>query len=260
MNISKKDQYLLLGMLLVVVVFVFMRFVYMPSRTEIQTLKATQQDLQKEKKQLEKVIPKTNTARQENEQKYANLNKRLPSEDELVPLLTVLDDSCRKYKLPMTSLEYRGAKEQTVEVAQSDAQVLVFTVGTKGKVSQLFDYLNSLENEQRLISVLDVTLNAVKAEKSTTTVDENQPPAYYIAPPGMPEAKLQRVKFEVVDEEETANGEQPVAVCLVPDTYEMKITINAFYAADAAMIQPNKTKTENNIKQDNTNGKAKGEV
>jgi len=261
MNISKRDQYLLLGLLLIIIVFVFVRFVYMPSRTEIQTLQATQQELQKEKKQLEKVIPKTNTARQENEQKYANLNKRLPSEDELVPLLTVLDNSCKKYKVPMTSLEYRGAAEQTVEDAQSGAQTLVFTVGIKGKVSQLFDYLNALENEQRLISVLDVTLDAVKVETSSTTVEENEPPAYYIAPPGMPEAKLQRVKFEVVEEEEeTANGEQPVAVSLVPDTFEMKITINAYYAADGASTQLKKTETENTGKQNNTSGKAKGEV
>lgn len=266
MNISKRDQYLLMGLVIIVAIFVFVRFIYMPAQEEIQTLKTTQKELQQEKKQLEKMIPQTSADKDKTEMKNVTLNQRLPKEDEMVPLLTVLDNSCKKYKVPLISLEYRGAEAKKDEQSQSGAQTLVFTVTTKGKVSQLFDFLNALENEQRLISVLDVSLNAVKIEKIDVATDENEPPAYYIAPPGMPEAKLQRVKFEVEETEESTDANQPVAVTLVPDTFEMKITINTYYAPEATTIQPQKDadkagSNDSTSKQDDKNTKdAKGEV
>lgn len=267
MNLSKRDQNLLMGLVIIIAVFVFVRFVYMPAQDKIQTLQTTQKELQQEKNQLVKMTPQTSADGKKIEQKYANLNKRLPSEDELVPLLTVLDNNCKKYKVPLVSLEYRGTEEITAEQkTQSGAKTLVFTVTTKGKVTQLFDYLKSLESEQRLISVLDVSLDAVKLEKTGVSVDENAPPTYYIAPPGMPEAKLQRVKFDVVEtEEETNNSNQPVASTLVPDTFEMKITINTFYAPEASTTQlnkdGNKQETDSAKNQESKSGKdAKGEV
>ncbi len=235
MNMTNRNQILILGTVIILVVFAFFRFAYMPNREEIQSLSSTQQDLQQQKERLEKVVKKTPAARQDLEQKFANLNKRLPTEDELVPLLTILDDSCKKYKVPLSSLDYKGAEQKS----PNGSQTLVFTVATKGKVSQLFDFLNELETNQRLISVLDVSLSAVKAEQTKTTAAavESGPPAYYIAPPGMPQAKLQRVTFEIADTEEVVantQAEVPVAASFVPDSFEMKITINSYYAAENA--------------------------
>ncbi len=237
MNITKRDQILLLGMIIIIITFAFFRFVYMPTREEIQTLSTTQQELQQEKKHLETVAKKPQNVRKDIEQKFANLNKRLPTEDELVPLLTALDDSCKKFQVPLTSMDYKGAEQKD----PSGAQTLVFTVATKGKITQLFDFLNELETNQRLISVLDVSLTALKAEKVDTSTVESGPPTYYIAPPGMPQAKLQRVTFEIKDTAEVANeAEIPVAASFAPDRFEMKITINAYYAAKSALTQVSK--------------------
>ncbi len=250
MNISRRDQILLLGLIMVLAAFAFFRFSYMPAREEIQSLSATRQELQQEKENLEKVALQTPAARQDVEQKFANLNKRLPTEDELVPLLTILDNSCKKFKVPLSSLDYKGAEQKDA----NGAQTLVFTVGIKGKVSQLFDFLNELENNQRLISVLDVSLNAVKAEQQNTTTVESGPPAYYIAPPGMPQAKLQRVTFELEETEPAVSqAEIPVAASFVPDSFDMKITINAYYAAQspAARVTKDADNTANNNEKTN---------
>lgn len=246
MNISRRDQILLLGMVILLAAFAFFRFAYLPAREEIQSLSTTRQELQQEKEGLEKEAKKTSVARQDVEQKFANLNKRLPTEDELVPLLSILDNSCKKFKLPLSSLDYKGAEQKSTD----GLQTLVFTVGTKGKVSQLFDFLNELETNQRLISVLDVSFNAVKAEPVNTTEVESGPPAYYIAPPGMPQAKLQRVTFEIeATEEAVSQAEIPVAASFVPDNFEMKITINAYYVDQALSRQV--SKSEGNTVKDN---------
>lgn len=264
MSITKRDQILLIGMVILVALFAFIRFSYLPAREEIQSLNITNQELQQEKKQLETEAKKTPLLNKATDQKYANLNKRLPSEDELVPLLTVLDNNCKKYKLPLNAVEYKGAEEEIV----GGAQTLVFTLTIKGKVTQLFDYLNALETNQRLISVLDVSLNALKAEKTDLNTDTNEPPTYYIAPPGMPEAKLQRIKFDVENPEETANVVQSVASSLVPDSFEMKITINTYYAPkttstdiakDGTNTGQDSTNKDNNTSSKETKG-TKGEV
>ena len=262
MNITKRDQALLLGMVIILIAFAFFRFVYMPNRGEIQSLSTTRQELQQEKERLETVVKKSPATLKDNTEKFANLNKRLPTEDEVVPLLTVLDNSCKKYKIPLASLDYKGAEQKE----PSGAQTLVFTVGSKGKISQLFDFLNELETNQRLISVLDVSLTAVKAKKVNTSVDENNPPAYYIAPPGIPQAKLQRVIFEVEEAAEApGEAEQPLAASFIPDSFDMKITINAYYANQSYSVQISKegNKTvKDGERTDNSkeNQSSKGEI
>lgn len=256
MNLSKRDQILLMVMVIILALFVFVKFSYLPGREEIQSLTTTQQELQKQKQDLQQITAQKTTAQNEAEKEFADLDKRLPSNDELVPLMNVLNDSCKKYKVPMTSLEYRGAEEKN----PAGAQTMVFTIGTKGKVSQLFDFLNTLETNQRLISVLDVSLDAVKAEAKTSTETTNEIPTYYIAPPGMPEAKLQRVKFEVENAQETASAaEKPVASGLVPDSFEMRITINAYYAGQTVGVEPVK-ETGKDVKGTANSQNAKGEV
>lgn len=256
MNLSRRDQVLLAVLIVILIGCGFYLLVYAPINKEIQTFTKLNEELQTDKERLQAEIKKAppKTA----EERFANLDKRLPTEDEMIPLLTMLDETIGKYNLPFASLDYKGAEKPS----ETGAQTLVFTIGTKGRLMLLLDFLNDLENAERLISVEDVSFNAVKAEnveKQETAVDPG-PPTYYIAPPGIPEAKLQRIKFEVVEEKETTSAtttdsERPVAESFMPDNFEMKVTINAYYAT------PDKVAEDGNADaKKNDAKKTKGEV
>lgn len=254
MDLSRRDQALLAFLIVILIGFAFYRLLYLPISQEIQTLTESNQQLQMEKERLQVEGKKEPAKTEETEDKFAHLDKRLPTQDEIIPLLTMLNDTIGKHGLPFASLDYKGAEKPS----ETGAQILVFNIGTKGKIMQLLDFLNDLENAERLISVEDVSFSGVKAEKQETDVEEEPgPPTYYIAPPGIPEAKLQRIKFEVVDEKETTtDSEKPVAESFMPDHFEMKITIKAYYAGDdKAQDQDAATK-----KKATNNANAGGEV
>ncbi len=234
MNMSRRDQALVAVLIILLLGVAFYRFVYAPASEEIKAATVSNQELQLEKQRLTEI--KNAPARSgESEDEFAGLDKRLPTEDEMIPLLTLLDTTITECELPFASLDYKGA-----EAAQaSGAQTLVFTVGVKGSVYQLLNLLIKLENAERLISVEDVSFTGLKIEQQSSSVSEaeSSPPVYYIEPPGIPEAKLQRIKLEVVQEETptaAADTERPVASTFLADNYDMKITIKAYYAAEAA--------------------------
>lgn len=256
MNLSRRDQSLLAMLIIILIGFGFFRLAYLPMSKEINTITASNQQLQIEKERLQAKTKKAPDKTEQNEDKFAYLNKRLPTEDEMIPLLTMLDNMTGKYNLPFSSLDYKGAEKPD----KTGAQTLVFTIGTRGPITQLFNFLDEMEKAERLISVEDVAFNAVKAEtQETAAAVEPGPPAYYIAPPGIPEAKLQRIKFEVEEEEEApAEFERPVAESFIPGIFEMKITISAYYAAPDKASQAQDADTRNKPANDSQN--TKGEV
>lgn len=147
----------------------------------------------------------------------------------MIPVLKFLDESTPKCDIELSSLEYRGAKEGE----EGQTRSLTFAVDTSGSIFDLIDFLQELQTAPRFISVADVSLNACKSEQSSTAEDGESTPTYYIAPPGIPQAKLDRVKIEIV--EEKAANEQPerrVADSFTPDEFDMKVTIIAYYAPE----------------------------
>ncbi|HNX27972.1 MAG TPA: type 4a pilus biogenesis protein PilO [Syntrophomonadaceae bacterium] len=243
MNISRRDQGLLVVLIILLLGLAFYRFVYAPAGEDIKAATASNQELQLEKQRLTEVInapAKPGDA----EDKFTNLDKRLPTEDEMIPLLNLLDETIAECDLPFASLDYKGA-----EPNPSGVQTLVFTVGVKGSVYQLLNLLTMLENSDRLISVEDVSFTGVKLEQQQAGVSEAEsgPPVYYIQPPGIPEAKLQRIKLEVVQEETptaAAEPEQPVASSFLADNYDMKFTIKAYYADEGTTVPEGDSKKE----------------
>ncbi len=228
MNLSRRDQALLAFLVIILIGFIFYRLVYVPINQEIQTITESNQELQLDKQRLEVEVKKGPAKTEETKDKFAHLDKRLPTEDEIIPLLTMLDETTGKHNLPFASLDYKGAEKP----GETGAQTLVFNIGTKGKIMQLLDFLHELESAERLISVEDVSFSGVKAEAVVETdAEEPGPPAYYIAPPEIPEAKLKRIRFEIVEvKETTTNTERPVADSFMPDNFEMKLTIKTYCA------------------------------
>ncbi len=253
MNLSRRDQALLAFLVIILIGFVFYRLVYVPINQEIQTITESNQELRLDKQRLEVEVKKGPAKTEETKDKFAHLDKRLPTEDEIIPLLTMLDETTGKHNLPFASLDYKGAEKP----GETGAQTLVFNIGTKGKIMQLLDFLHELESAERLISVEDVSFSGVKAEAVVETdAEEPGPPAYYIAPPEIPEAKLKRIRFEIVEvQETTTNTERPVADSFMPDNFEMKLTIKTYCAGLDKAGQAEDANTENK-----PNNNAKGEV
>lgn len=259
MKLSQRDQALVALLVIILIGFGFYWFVYLPMNKDIKTFSGSNQELQTQIEDLQTQVKKAPISTGPNEDRFAHLDKRLPSGDEMIPLLTMLDETTGKHKLPFASLDYRGAEQP----GKTGAQTLVFNIGTKGKITQLLEFLDELEKAERLISVEDVSFDALKIEAQQTAVAEVEkgPPTYYIAPPGIPEAKLQRIKFEVVEEKETpvVDSEKPVAGSFDPGKFEMKLTINAYYAAPDKAAKSKTTDDSGNKPADGTQ-KTKGEV
>ncbi len=276
MNLSERDQVLLVLFIVILMGFGFYRGLYLPIHKEIQAFTASNRQLQMEKESLQAKVKKLPAKPQQTEDQYANLNKRLPTDDEMICLLTMLNETAGKHNLPFASLDYKGAEKPSNLIEQalagiippkesknekeyeSGVQTLVFNIGTKGQITQLLNFLDDLEKAERLISVEEVSFNAVKAETQETEVVDEGPPAYYIAPPDIPEAKLQRIKFEVVEERESVTeSERLVAESFIANMFEMKITIKAYYAAQDKAIQAGDADSENKPANDsqNTSGK-----
>ncbi len=156
------------------------------------------------------------------------IDNRLPNEDQMIPLMTMLDETLNKNRLPFKSFDYRG----TDKISDNGVWGMTFVITTTGKLIPLLDFINELENAERLISIENVSFSGVKAERDPEFSEaEAGPPAYYIAPPGIPEGKLQRIKFEIVDapDEMPTDTEKPVASSFEPDLFDMRLTIKAYY-------------------------------
>ena len=66
--------------------------------------------------------------------------------------------------------------------------------------------------------------------KIPATPEKESTPTYYIAPSReFPQAKLERVKGEVEEVESDGAPERRVADSFIPDQFDMKVTINAYY-------------------------------
>lgn len=230
MMLSQREKGLIVLAVFTLAIFVFIRFIYLPGQDRIADLEATNQQLAQEQLRLAAILQQQDEGLPVEESSDLDLvSEQLPTQEEMIPVLRFLDESTRKFDVELSSLEYRGAKEGE----EGQTRTLTFTVDTSGSIFDLTDFLQELLTAPRFISVADVSLNGRKVERNSVATEEENIPTYYIAPPGVPQAKLERVKVEIVDE--LSNGsqlEQRVAESFIPDKFDMKVTINAYYVPE----------------------------
>lgn len=225
MILSNREKALLVIAVLALAIFGYIRFLYMPVQARITDLQTANQQLGQEQQRLEAILQKQEESEPVSEDTdLASLSQKLPTEEEMIPVLKFLDESTPKCDIELSSLEYRGAKEGE----EGQTRSLTFAVDTSGSIFDLIDFLQELQTAPRFISVADISLNACKAE-NTSDSEKESTPTYYIAPPGIPQAKLERVKVEVEEVESDGAPERRVADSFIPDQFDMKVTINAYY-------------------------------
>lgn len=225
MNLSPRERTMIVVAAYALAFFCFVWFLYLPLQSRTADLQADNQQLIQEKTRLEAIRKKQEQQTPVSEgSELTAVNQQLPAQEELIPVLKYLNESSKKCGVELGSLEYRGSKESDGE----EARILTFAVETSGSIFDLIDFLQQLLEAPRFISVADVSLSACKAEN---TSDSNEStPTYYIAPPGIPQAKLERVKIEI--EEPDSEPDKRVADSFIPDQFDMKVTINAYYSPE----------------------------
>lgn len=230
MTLSQREKTLIVIAIFALAIFVFIRFLYLPGQDRIADLQAANQQLDLEQQRLEAILEKQEKSQPVSENiDLVRVNEQLPTQEEMIPVLKFLDESTRQCDIELSSLEYRGAKEDE----EGETRTLTFAVDTSGSIFDLINFIQELQAAPRFISVADVSLNACKAEQSNVSVEEESIPTYYIAPPGIPQAKLDRVKIEIVEEQPTGDQpEQRVADSFIRDKFDMKVTVNAYYAPE----------------------------
>lgn len=226
MNLSPRERTMIVVAAYALAFFCFVWFLYLPLQSRTADLQADNQQLIQEKTRLEAIRKKQEQQTPVSEgSELAAVNQQLPAQEELIPVLKYLNESSKKCGVELGSLEYRGSKESDGE----EARILTFAVETSGSIFDLIDFLQQLLEAPRFISVADVSLSACKAE-NTSDSEKESTPTYYIAPPGIPQAKLERVKIEI--EEPDSEPDKRVADSFIPDQFDMKVTINAYYSPE----------------------------
>jgi len=227
MSLSQREKTLIIIAVYALAIFCFVWFLYLPQHGKLQALQANHEELTQEKMRLEAIRQKQEQEKPVSEDReLIAVNEQLPTQEEMIPVLKFLNDSTKKCGLELASLEYRGAKGD-----EGAARTLTFAVETSGSIFNLIDFLQQLMAAPRFISVADISLNACKAE-NTSDSEKESTPTYYIAPPGIPQAKLERVKVEVEEVESDGAPERRVADSFIPDQFDMKVTINAYYSPE----------------------------
>lgn len=240
MSLSQREKTLIVIAVYALALFCFIWFLYLPGQARIAALQADNQQLTQEQTRLEAIRQKQEQSKPVNEASdWAMVKQQLPSEQEMIPVLKFLDESTNKCDVELASLEYRGAKED-----EGEARTLTFAVETSGSIFDLIDFLQELLAAPRFISVANVSFSACKAENISESVEQEGIPTYYIAPPGIPQAKLERVKVEIEEAQPSAETNQRVADSFIPDQFDMKVTINTYYSPeqpDESQVQGDKS-------------------
>ena len=227
MSLSQREKTMVVIAVYALAFFCFVWFLYLPQQDRTASLQAENQQLSQEKMRLEAIRKKQEQQAPVSEGgELTSVKEQLPTQEEMIPVLKYLNDSSKECNVELASLEYRGTKKD-----EGAARTLTFAVETSGSIFDLIDFLQQLLAAPRFISVADISLNACKAE-NTSDSEKESTPTYYIAPPGIPQAKLERVKVEVEEVESDGAPERRVADSFIPDQFDMKVTINAYYSPE----------------------------
>lgn len=240
MQISRRERILLFVALYVVMSFAFIWFFYLPQSEEMETLKSNNQTLtiqkqklaaQHRKQQQEKASPESLQAQ--------DLKARVPEETELIPLLKFIDQTTIDCNIPFISVGYQADKGD--KNAPAEVRIVTMDVGTTGNIYDLVEFLRRLKAAPRLMAVEDIRFQAMKLESGGSSAPapqaESGPPAYYIPPPDVPEAKLERIRF-IIEEKETQSApavsrNATQAESIAAGQYTMSFTVVAYYSPKA---------------------------
>lgn len=250
MQISRRERILIFVALYVIISFAFIWFFYLPQSEEMETLKSNNQALTLEKQKLAALHRKQQQEKASLESpQVQDLKARVPEETELIPLLKFIDQTTIDCNIPFISVGYQADKGD--KNAPAEVRIVTMDVGTTGNIYDLVEFLRRIKGAPRLMAVEDIRFQAVKLDTGVSSAPapqvESGPPAYYIPPPDVPEAKLERIRF-IIEEKETQSApavsrNATQAESIAAGQYTMNFTVVAYYSPKGSSNSGGATQT-----------------
>jgi len=151
---TNREKFLIAFVSILVPLFLFYKFYYVPTKEKINILNEEVKKLDLEIQKYEDMARKTailETQMRQRQEFLERIKKILPSEKEIPDILRQVSDLAKENSLEVITFEVDK------EVPQDYYNIIPLKMEIQGRLSNVMNFLNSIENLQRLIA-----LNSIK--------------------------------------------------------------------------------------------------
>lgn len=153
---TKREKILIIIVTLILPVFLFIKFSYLPQREKIKTLREELQKLELERAKLEDLLKKEKLILGQIEERKRFLEEVkniLPSEKEIPRLLQKVSQIAKANKLEI--LKFTPQTEQKKDYYE----IIPFNMELRGKFMDLLKCLNEIESNPRLVTLKELEIS-----------------------------------------------------------------------------------------------------
>jgi type IV pilus assembly protein PilO len=156
---TNREKFLIVFVSILVPLFLFYKFYYVPTKEKINVLREEVKKLDLEIQKYEDMARKTTILEAQMRQRQEFLERVkeiLPSEKEIPDILRQISDLAKEHNLEVITFEPEK------EIPQDYYNIIPLKMEIQGRFSNLLNFLNSIENLQRLIALSNVKFQVKK--------------------------------------------------------------------------------------------------
>lgn len=174
LNISKKEKSLILLLAIVVLMWIFYKFIMTPQEAAISVLKAEKDNYEKEQIKIQETLAKENIIKKEYDSLNADYEKTAEkyfSRIDQPELMHMINGVVDKSKLEIPSLIFEEPKDAAIKGI--DAKFSGVSIAYNGSYSDLENLLSQLRNSTKRLLIKQLYLNRENAEKINGQISLN---------------------------------------------------------------------------------------
>uniref|UniRef100_A0A7V5K431 Pilus assembly protein PilO n=1 Tax=Thermodesulfobacterium geofontis TaxID=1295609 RepID=A0A7V5K431_9BACT len=156
---TNREKFLIVFFSILVPLFLFYKFYYVPTKEKINVLREEVKKLDLEIQKYEDMARKTTILEAQMRQRQEFLERVkeiLPSEKEIPDILRQISDLAKEHNLEVITFEPEK------EIPQDYYNIIPLKMEIQGRFSNVLNFLNSIENLQRLIALSNVKFQVKK--------------------------------------------------------------------------------------------------
>jgi type IV pilus assembly protein PilO len=156
---TNREKFLIVFVSILVPLFLFYKFYYVPTKEKINVLREEVKKLDLEIQKYEDMARKTTILEAQMRQRQEFLERVkeiLPSEKEIPDILRQISDLAKEHNLEVITFEPEK------EIPQNYYNIIPLKMEIQGRFSNVLNFLNSIENLQRLIALSNVKFQVKK--------------------------------------------------------------------------------------------------
>lgn len=150
---TKREKFLITFISILAPLFLFYKFYYVQTKEKVNVLKEEVRKLELEIQKYEDMAKKTAILEIQMKQRQEFLERVkeiLPSEKEIPDILRQISDLAKENNLEIITFE------PNKEIAENYYNIIPLKMEIQGRFSSVMNFLNSIENLQRLIALNDI--------------------------------------------------------------------------------------------------------